>query len=178
MGKYRVTRFFPIGFLVVLTILENFTIGFLVVSKMPGVKGKSTPRKPPRSPKKLSKSQKIAKKLKQWNDLCKRIQKAKYLNLEWKVQSKNAIIQNFRRIHGIFEKWAKTLEILENSWNFWIIEKIGKFMVRKLTKVFEIMEISLCYQEIDNFLENLWFFWKIEFFCKYWKIPGTFGKLT
>ena len=78
MGKYRVTRFFPIGFLVDLTILENFTIGgFLVVSEMPGVKGKSTPRKPPRSPKKLSKSQKIAKKLKQWNNLCKRVHRAK-----------------------------------------------------------------------------------------------------
>ena len=51
-------------------------------------------------------------------------------------------------------------------------------MGRKLTKVFEMMEISLCYQEIDYFLGELMIFWKIEFFCKYWKIHGAFGKLT
>ena len=44
---------------------------------MPGVKGKSGPRKPPRSPKKLSKSQKIAKKLERLNSNCKSIQRAR-----------------------------------------------------------------------------------------------------
>ena len=45
-------------------VTPNCTIDFLVVLTMPCVKGKGgRPRKPPGSPKKLSKSQKIAKKL-------------------------------------------------------------------------------------------------------------------
>ena len=57
-----------------------------------------------------------------------------------------------------FEKWANTFKILEISWYFWKIEKIGKFMVGKLTKVFEILENSLFYQKIDNFFGEFMFF--------------------
>ena len=57
-----------------------------------------------------------------------------------------------------FEKWANTFKILEISWYFWKIEKIGKFMVGKLTKVFEILENSFVLSE------NQQFFWRIHVF--------------